>query len=240
MELKKNPNADLNKRSTIYMQIGLIAVLLLAWATIESKSFAKNVTISQMASVDLLDDEWSEEIKTEEPKVELPKPKVVVVDKIEVVDNDKDVPETIIDAIDTDEDEPVVDIADIDVEDEDLDLPPVPFNLIEDAPIFPGCETVPKGQRKKCFTEKIHKHIKKNFEYPEIAKDMGVQGRVYCMFTISETGKITDFKFRGPDKNLEKEASRIMHKLPKMKAGKQRGRAVRVPFSIPITFRLAD
>lgn len=240
MELKKNPNADLNKRSTIYMQIGLITVLLLAWATIESKTFAKSVTISQMASVDLLDDDWSEEIKTEQPKVEQPKPKVVVIEKITEVEDDKHVEETVIDAIDTEEDEPVVAIVDIPVEDEDLDLPPVPFNLIEDAPIFPGCETVPKGQRKKCFTEKIHKHIKKNFEYPEIAKDMGVQGRVYCMFTISENGTITDFKFRGPDKNLEKEASRIMHKLPKMQAGKQGGHAVRVPFSIPITFKLAD
>jgi protein TonB len=67
---------------------------------------------------------------------------------------------------------------------------------------------------------------------------MGIQGRVYVNFIISKEGLITNVRMRGPDKNLEKEAARIISKLPKMTPGKQRGRPVRVPFSIPITFRL--
>ena len=67
---------------------------------------------------------------------------------------------------------------------------------------------------------------------------MGIQGRVYVSFVISTNGNIINVRSRGPDKNLEAEAERIIGKLPRMIPGKQRGRAVRVPFSIPITFRL--
>ena len=114
----------------------------------------------------------------------------------------------------------------------------IPFALIEDVPLFPGCETVSKSKRRDCFQEKINKHIRKNFRYPEIAQEMGVQGRVYVNFIISKDGSIKNIRMRGPDKNLEKEAARIIGKLPNMTPGKQRGRPVRVPFSIPITFRL--
>ena len=111
---------------------------------------------------------------------------------------------------------------------------------ITSAPIFPGCEGFydSEKEKRKCFQEQITKHIKKNFRYPDIAQEMGIQGRVYVSFTISKNGSITNIRMRGPDKNLEKEAARIIGKLPSMTPGKQRGRHVRVPFSIPITFRL--
>ena len=67
---------------------------------------------------------------------------------------------------------------------------------------------------------------------------MGIQGRVYVNFIIAKDGQITNIRMRGPDKNLEKEAQRIISKFPSMTPGKQRGRPVRVPFSIPIVFRL--
>ena len=67
---------------------------------------------------------------------------------------------------------------------------------------------------------------------------MGIQGRVNVSFIISRDGSILNIQMRGPDKNLEAEAKRIISLLPKMIPGKQRGRPVRVPFSIPIMFRL--
>ena len=121
---------------------------------------------------------------------------------------------------------------------EEFDDVDVPFAVIEDVPIFPGCEKVKKSERRNCFQDRMNKHIRKNFRYPEIAQEMGIQGRVYVNFIISKDGSITNIRMRGPDKNLEKEAQRIISKLPTMIPGKQRGRAVRVPFSIPITFRL--
>ena len=68
---------------------------------------------------------------------------------------------------------------------------------------------------------------------------MGIQGKVYMRFVIERDGSITNIEvLKSLDRNLEKEAIRIINKLPKMIPGKQRGRPVRVPFSISIIFRL--
>ena len=130
-----------------------------------------------------------------------------------------------------------MEVEEIEVEEFDDDID-VPFAVIEDVPVYPGCERVAKSKRRECFQERINQHIKKNFRYPEIAQEMGIQGRVYVSFVISTDGTIINVRSRGPDKNLEGEAERIIGRLPRMIPGKQRGRAVRVPFSIPITFRL--
>ena len=163
------------------------------------------------------------------PRPPQPAPQV-----IEIVEDEEGVEETVIESTETN-DEEIVEIVEVEEEEEDVD---VPFAVIEDVPIFPGCEGVAKSERRNCFQEKMNKHIVRNFRYPEIAQEMGIQGRVYVNFIISKDGSITNIRMRGPDKNLEKEAERIISKLPQMTPGKQRGRAVRVPFSIPITFRL--
>ena len=154
---------------------------------------------------------------------------------IEVVEDEEEVEETVIESTETDQDEIIIEEIEVEEEFDDID---VPFAVIEDVPIFPGCERVAKSKRRECFQEKINKHIRKNFRYPDIAQEMGIQGRVYVNFIIAKDGSITNIRMRGPDKNLENEAARIIGRLPKMTPGKQRGRAVRVPFSIPITFRL--
>ena len=110
-------------------------------------------------------------------------------------------------------------------------------SIIEDVPIFPGCEIVARSDRRACFQEKMNNHIRENFRYPEIAQQMGIQGRVYTQFIIEKDGSITNIRVRGPDINLEREAKRIISLLPKMTPGFQNGKPVRVPYSTPITFR---
>ena len=112
----------------------------------------------------------------------------------------------------------------------------VPFATIDEAPIFPGCEGA--ADKKACFQEKIMTHVKKHFNYPQEAQDLGIQGRVSVVFTIDESGNITNIKKRGPHELLEKEVERIINRLPQMQAGKHDGKMVKVPFSIPITFKL--
>jgi TonB family protein len=114
----------------------------------------------------------------------------------------------------------------------------VPFAVIEEVPIFPGCENA--SDKKECFQEKMREHIRKNFKYPKEAQELGAQGRVSLVFTISTDGSIKNIRKRGPHELLENEAVRIIERLPKMQAGKQRGEMVDVPFSIPITFRLQN
>ena len=233
MEPKKNPKADLTKNSSLYFVIGLSIVLLITWRVIEWKTY-KNVYDYEALTVDDDDDDdvpITEQLKTPPPPPPPPPPAPEI---IEVIEDEEEIEETVIESTETDEEE-IIEVVEVIEEYEDID---VPFAVIEDVPIFPGCERVNKSQRRNCFQEQMNKHIKRNFRYPEIAQEMGIQGRVYVNFIISKNGSITNIRMRGPDKNLEKEAQRIIAKLPRMTPGKQRGRPVRVPFSIPITFRL--
>ena len=237
MKIKKNPKVDLRKNSSLYFVIGLCFILFISWRAIEWRTYEK--VFFDYQSVNVSDDDDEEIPITEQLKTPPPPPPphpVQATTEIEIVEDEEEVEETVIESTETDQEE-IVEVDDIEVED-DFDDVDVPFAVIEDVPIYPGCEKVPKSQRRTCFQDKINKHIRKNFRYPEIAQEMGIQGRVYVQFVIAKDGSITSVRMRGPDKNLEKEAARIISKLPKMTPGKQRGRAVRVPFSIPITFRL--
>ena len=233
MQVKKNPKADLSKNSNLYFAIGLAVILFMSWRAIEWKTYDRSGYGYEALNIDDEDDEEipiTEQIKTPPP----PPPPPPAPEIIEVVEDEEEIEETIIESTETDQEE-IVEIVEVEEEFEDVD---VPFAVIEDVPIYPGCERVAKSKRRDCFQEQIHKHIRKNFRYPEIAQEMGIQGRVYVNFVIDKDGSITSIRMRGPDKNFEKEAQRIIAKLPRMTPGKQRGRAVRVPFSIPITFRL--
>ncbi|SIQ18359.1 M56 family metallopeptidase [Maribacter ulvicola] len=114
----------------------------------------------------------------------------------------------------------------------------VPFAVVDEVPIFPGCEDT--ADKRACFNKKIQKHISKHFNYPKEAQEKGVQGRVNTMFMISSEGTIENIKMRGPDKLLEDEVERIIKLLPKMTPGKYEGNAVNVPFSIPVQFKLQE
>ena len=199
MQIKKNPKADLTKNSNLYFAIGLAVILFISWRAIEWKTYDKSGYGYEALNIDDDDDEEvpiTEQIKTPPP----PPPPPPAPEIIEVVEDEEEIEETIIESTETDQEE-IVEIVEVEEEFEDVD---VPFAVIEDVPIYPGCERVAKSKRRDCFQEQINKHIRKNFRYPEIAQEMGIQGRVYVNFVID----------------------------------KQRGRAVRVPFSIPITFRL--
>ena len=234
MQLKKNPEADLNKNRNLYFVIGLTLVLGVTWGAVEYKSYERKIDLTNGDM--LVDDEEdvpiTEQLKTPPPPPPPPPPPAPEV--IEIVEDEEEVEETVIESTESDEEMVIEDI----VVEDDFDDIDVPFAVIEDVPIFPGCESVAKSQRRACFQEQMNKHIRKNFRYPDIAQEMGIQGRVYVNFIISKDGTITNIRMRGPDKNLENEAARIIGRLPQMTPGRQRGRAVRVPFSIPITFRL--
>ena len=109
---------------------------------------------------------------------------------------------------------------------------------IEDVPMFRSCKNVFKSQRRECFQNKMTKHIRKHFYYPKYAFNRGIQGRVFVQFIIEKDGSISEIKTRGADKSLEKAALKIIKKLPKLIPGKANGKPVRVPYSIPIIWKL--
>ncbi|MBO0322856.1 energy transducer TonB [Muricauda sp. CAU 1633] len=233
MELKKNPKADVGRNSSLYFVVGLAAVLALVYGAMEWKKYDKANDYDIALNVE---DQLDEEVPmTEQIKTPPPPPPPAAPEVIEVVEDEEEVEETVIESTETSQEEEVIEIEEVEVEEVEEDIS-VPFAVIEDVPVFPGCEGA--SDKKACFQEMMQKHIRKNFRYPEIAQEMGVQGRVNVIFVIQKDGSIGNIRMRGPDKNLEAEALRIIERLPKMTPGKQRGRAVKVPFSIPITFKL--
>lgn len=112
----------------------------------------------------------------------------------------------------------------------------IPFSVVDEVPIFPGCENV--SDKRACFQEKMYQHIVDNFTYPKEAQEKGIQGKVYVNFVIGTDGAIQKLRMRGPDELLEKEALRIISLIPKMTPGKQKEEVVAVTYSIPISFKL--
>ena len=239
MKIKKDPKVDLQKNSSLYFVIGLCLILFISWQAIEWKTYEKSVFDYESLTVQ---EEEEEEIpiinQPDLPPPPPPPPVAQAPTEIEIVEDEKEVEETIIESSETTKDE-IIEVERVEIEEEVEEID-VPFAVIEDVPVYPGCENVEKDQLRTCFQDKINKHILKNFRYPEIAQEMGIQGRVYVNFVISKEGNITNIKMRGPDKNLEKEAHRIISLLPNITPGKQRVKPVNVPFSIPIVFKLQD
>ncbi|MEZ4810533.1 MAG: TonB family protein [Allomuricauda sp.] len=235
MEPKKNQNLELKRNSTVYFFMGMVLVLLMAYVALEWKTY---YTSDAWDNAGLkVQDELIEEVPI--TKIELSKPKIIQPPAIiEIEPNEKDIIETPIESTETDQSTEIASVDSIEVAEPDVP-DEVSFIVVEDAPIFPGCEGLSdEDDKRACFQEMMQKHIRKNFHYPEVAQEMGLQGRVNVVFTIQKDGSIADVRLRGPHEILETEAARIISKLPKMTPGKQRGTPVKVPFSIPITFRL--
>ncbi len=233
MEVKKHHKHNIDKNSGIYFSLGLALILFLTYLILEWKTYDTekewDIELSQVEELDL---ELVPVIKPEKPK-----PKIVKTPPIiEIIDNEEDEVETLIEANDIDQNTEITPIDSIQVMDSDWVDEEVPFVLIEEVPVFPGCEGA--DDKRECFQEMIMKHVRKNFQYPELAVDLGLQGRVSIAFVIDKNGDIANIRMRGPHKILEEEAGRIIGKLPQMTPGKQRGRAVRVPFMMPIMFKL--
>ncbi len=234
MELKKNPKADIRKHSGLFFAIGLALITGITWAAMEYKKYDKVEKFDYVMDVD---EQLEEEVPmTEQLKTPPPPPPPAAPEVIEVVEDEEEVEETIIESTETNQDE-VVEVEDIVEVEVPVDVD-VPFTVIEDKPMFPQCEGVPKEQQFACFKENLDKHVRKTFEYPDMAQEMGVQGRVYVNFRINKDGTITILNTRAPDKSLDKEARRIINSLPKLIPGKQRGRPTPVTFAYPIVFKL--
>jgi periplasmic protein TonB len=120
----------------------------------------------------------------------------------------------------------------------DIEPEEIPFVVIEQVPLFEECKTIPKEKQRDCFQEMMMSHIKKHFYYPEEAQENKIQGRVVIRFIIEKDGSINEITSRGPNILLEDAATNVIKKMPKLIPGKQRGKTVRVSYSVPITFKL--
>ena len=245
METKKSPKYDLNNWSLIFFQIGVIIMLFISWSLIELKSYDSNLTKREVVTIN---DELIKDIPiTEQLTLPPPPPPSIssIPEIIEIIEDEKDIEESIIESSETDQDSEIEDIVEIDeIEEEDVEeeVIVVPFAVIENTPIYPGCENETNNEsRKLCMSDKISDLVKKNFKN-ELAGDLGLTGiqRIFVQFKIDENGKVANVQARAPHPSLEKEAIRVVKLLPTMTPGKQRDKPVGVLYSLPILFKVEN
>ena len=227
MEVKKSPKADLEGKKTTNLLIGAILTLAILFIGFEWSERDKKVTTDS----GIVDVEFEEEIipitEQEQPQQAPPPPEAPKAEEvIEIMDNDSKVEESTIQASDDTQAAVEVKYTPVEVEEEEVDEQQI-FTIVEEQPEFPG------GMA-ECY-----KWIGKNLQYPTISAENGVQGRVTVNFVVNADGSIVDVKvLRGVDPYLDKEAIRVVSKMPKWKPGKQRGKAVRCSFNLPVRFKL--
>ncbi len=238
MESKKNPKADVSRNGSIYFAVGLALMLFLTYSTLNWKTYDKSdIDIGKLN----LDNELEEEIPIIEQVIPPPPPPPppAAPEVIEVVEDEEEVEETVIESTETDQDEEI-EVEEIEVEEfiEDVE---VPFAVIENVPEYPGCERGSNAEKRKCMSDKIAKFVQRKFN-TDLAGDLGLSGRqrISVIFKIDKNGNVVGVRSRAPHPRLEKEAARVINMLPKMKPGRQRGKPVIVPYSLPITFQVQD
>jgi len=240
MKPKKYAKADLKKRSLLFLQIGLILVLLLSYFSIEWKSYFPQEKSKNEIAMEKLDEE---EIpitvfvdQTPPPLPKLPKSH----DVVEIIKDDKPVKTDIIPS--TDDIPEVAKVSDIiEVKPKD-EIETYPFTVIEDVPIFPGCERFTDNEkRRNCMSDKISDFVNSNFDR-SIGSDLGLSGinKLYVMFEIDKEGHVVGIKSRATHPKLEQEAIRVIKLLPDFEPGKQRGKPVGVSYALPIVFQIQD
>ncbi|WP_405293814.1 energy transducer TonB [Algibacter sp. Ld11] len=239
MEPKKNPKANVGRNSSLYFAIGLALMLFLTNYAINFKTYDEVVTDIGVVSMDEIEEEEipiTNLMQTPPP----PPPPPAAPDVIEIVEDEVEIEETIIESTEVDQETEIVEVEEVEVVEVEEDIE-VPFAVIENVPVFPGCEKGNNAAKKACMSEKIQKFVTKKFN-TELASELGLSGRqrINVIFKIDKTGNVVGVRSRAPHPGLEKEAARVINMLPKMKPGMQRGKAVTVPYSLPIVFQVQD
>lgn len=237
MEPKKNPKSDVSRRSMLFFQLGMVVMLFLAWQAIEWKSYDKSD--NDFGKIDVGDD-LEEVIPITQPVTPPPPPPPPppAPEVIEVMEDEDEVEETIIESTEAKQDEKIVEVKEIKEEVVEEEIADVPFAVIENVPIYPGCEKESGNDaKKKCMSSKISEFINKKFN-SDLASDLGLEGRqrIAVQFKIDKNGRVVDVRARAPHPRLEKEAVEVVQSLPNMTPGKQRGKPVGVLYSLPIVF----
>ena len=237
MQIKKSEKASLEGDKLIYALMGFVFVLSLCYVALE---WTNQVTKYEQADQDFL---VEEEIEIQQTTQEMtppppPPPAPEVVQEVEVLNVVEDDVQTESVDFSSEDNNTTVEIVEVQqevkeevkVEEDKRDEVEenVVFKVVETMPSFPGGDAA------------LMKFISDNVRYPDIAQENGIQGRAICQFTVEKDGSITDIQIvrSAGDETLDKEAKRVIKSMPKWSPGKQRGKAVRVSYTIPINFRL--
>lgn len=227
MELKKNPKADLEKRRGLYLEIGLVVILVAALVAFNVKSYDKEekVQFERQAS------EEQEEIIIQTQQEELPPPpppeQPEVSTEFEVVEDEAEIKNELVVNAEVTEETKNIEITPVKIEEEEEEEEVQIFTVVENDPEFPG------------GMEALYKYLRDNIKYPQLARDNNITGKVYVTFVVERDGSIANPRvLKDIGGGCGAEAIRVVKSMPKWKPGKQRGKAVRVQFNLPVSFNL--
>ena len=228
METKKSERASAENKRFLFAEVGLAVALAVVLAMFSYATPDKKATL--LAEIATAIDEDDVPVILDTPPVPPQAPAMPVIsDDIQIVDDDIQVNDDLF--IDTEDNANLgVEIMDYHTEvvEEVVEEEAIPFALVEEKPKFQGGDA-----------NTFSAWVNKNLQYPEIAKENGVQGRVTLQFTVNTDGSVSDVKvLRGVDSSLDKEAVRIVSMSPKWTPGKQRERPVKVVYNFPVVFQL--
>ncbi|MCQ2110566.1 MAG: energy transducer TonB [Bacteroidaceae bacterium] len=227
MEIKKSEKADLERGKSTGLLIGFVMVLGLLFVALEYTQRDKEIDISGLVVAEVSLEEEMVPITLPEKKTVPPPPQSVsVAEIIEIVEDDAEIEESIIAS--TEDQSEYIEIKEIEniiVEEEPQEEQP--FMVVEDMPEFPG------------GTAALLEYLRKNIKYPAVCRENNIQGRVLIQFVVNKDGSIVDPEVvKSVNPYLDKEALRVISTMPKWTPGKQRGKPVRVKFTVPVNFKL--
>ena len=226
MEVKKSPKADLEKTKGMGVLMGMVVGLAVLFVGFEWGTRDIQVVTADEGVADIIAEE---EIEITRPENTPPPPAPVVTEVLNVVDDDVELEQQeIVTSEDSQTEAQTQTFVAPVVEEEEEESAQQIFTVVEEMPDFPDGGL-----------QGLLKFLAKNIKYPVIAQENGIQGRVVCAFVVNKDGSIVDIEvLRGVDPSLDKEAVRVLGTMPKWKPGKQRGKPVRVKYTVPVMFRL--
>jgi len=228
MEVKKSEKASLENKRLLFVEIGLIAALLVVWGAFSYSTKEKKVSLLEDVN-QAAEEEEIIPITQDTPPPPPEQTKVVLTDIIDIVDDEIKLDDD--NLLNLEDDANLgVEIMDYveNVQEEEVEEEAIPFQMVEEKPSFMGGDA-----------NTFSKWVNERLVYPEIAKENGVQGRVTLQFTVNADGSVSNVKvLRGVDSSLDKEAVRVVSSSPKWTPGRQRDRAVKVTYTFPVIFKL--
>lgn len=227
MEVKKSEKASLGNKRLLFTEIGFVIALLVVYGAFEYSTKDKKIKVLEADNIIAEEEEIVITQETPPPPPEMPQIPVLS-DDIAIVDDEMQVDDNILNL--EDDASLGVEIKEYveQVEEEVIEEEAIPFQLVEEKPSFMGGDA-----------NAFSKWVNERLQYPEIAKENGIQGRVLLQFVVGADGKVSNVKVvRGVDPSLDKEAVRVVQSSPNWKPGKQRDRAVKVTYTFPVIFQL--
>ncbi len=227
MEVKKTEKASLENKKLLFVEVGFVLALLAVYGAFEYSAKEGKEKVLEADVTQIIEEEMIP-ITQETPPPPPETPQVLLSDQIDIIDDELEIDDKIISI----EDDAKIGVDIIDyvetVEEEVIEEEAIPFAIVEEKPTFLGGDP-----------NAFSKWVNERLNYPEIAKENGIQGRVILQFVVGTDGSVSNVKVvRGVDPSLDKEAVRVVQSSPKWTPGKQRDRAVKVTYTFPVIFQL--